>query len=241
MEGGRLDHLEGQAERRGARRAAVHRRAEEGQGEYTFNVRQTYSDGSVVEWSGDEDSDTPAAHIAAPARDELVERRLGLEQDDRDHRARRRRARAARRRRRARRGEAFGMRLGGRAGALLVVFDGCAGAAGGGVGTRLAARDATAGERRARPTADPGPPHLQRAHRAALRRHLGHGRAGQPGDGGQPGDRARRRELDLHQVQHAQAGLVPRVVARDLGRRAPGARVRSRSPSGRVLGRRRSS
>ena len=34
-------------------------------GEYTFNVRQTYSDGSVVEWSGDEDSDTPAARIAA--------------------------------------------------------------------------------------------------------------------------------------------------------------------------------
>ena len=34
-------------------------------GEYTFNVRQTYSDGSVVEWSGSEDSDTPAARIEA--------------------------------------------------------------------------------------------------------------------------------------------------------------------------------
>jgi uncharacterized protein YcnI len=36
-------------------------------GEYAFSVRQTYSDGSVVEWSGDESSDTPAARIAATA------------------------------------------------------------------------------------------------------------------------------------------------------------------------------
>jgi uncharacterized protein YcnI len=36
-------------------------------GEYVFKVRQTYSDGSVVEWSGSEDSDTPAARIEATA------------------------------------------------------------------------------------------------------------------------------------------------------------------------------
>jgi hypothetical protein len=30
-------------------------------------VRQTYSDGSVVLWSGDESSDTPAARITATA------------------------------------------------------------------------------------------------------------------------------------------------------------------------------
>jgi uncharacterized protein YcnI len=30
---------------------------------YTFGVRQTYSDGSVVDWSGPESSDTPAATI----------------------------------------------------------------------------------------------------------------------------------------------------------------------------------
>ena len=30
---------------------------------YTFSVRQTYSDGSVVDWSGPESSDTPAATI----------------------------------------------------------------------------------------------------------------------------------------------------------------------------------
>jgi uncharacterized protein YcnI len=34
-------------------------------GEYVFTVRQTYSDGSVVEWSGAETSDTPAARITA--------------------------------------------------------------------------------------------------------------------------------------------------------------------------------
>ena len=31
-----------------------------GTGSYTFGVRQTYSDGSVVNWSGPESSDTPA-------------------------------------------------------------------------------------------------------------------------------------------------------------------------------------
>jgi uncharacterized protein YcnI len=32
---------------------------------YTFGVRQTYSDGSVVDWSGDESSDTPAPVVEA--------------------------------------------------------------------------------------------------------------------------------------------------------------------------------
>jgi uncharacterized protein YcnI len=32
---------------------------------YTFAVRQTYSDGSVVDWSGPESSDTPAPRIEA--------------------------------------------------------------------------------------------------------------------------------------------------------------------------------
>jgi uncharacterized protein YcnI len=32
---------------------------------YTFEVRQTYSDGSVVDWSGPESSDTPAPTIEA--------------------------------------------------------------------------------------------------------------------------------------------------------------------------------
>jgi uncharacterized protein YcnI len=32
---------------------------------YTFGVEQTYSDGSIVDWSGSESSDTPAATIEA--------------------------------------------------------------------------------------------------------------------------------------------------------------------------------
>jgi uncharacterized protein YcnI len=32
---------------------------------YAFTVRQTYSDGSVVEWSGNPDSDTPAPQVEA--------------------------------------------------------------------------------------------------------------------------------------------------------------------------------
>ncbi|MDX6466405.1 MAG: hypothetical protein QOI27_1445, partial [Gaiellaceae bacterium] len=34
-------------------------------GSYTFGVRQTYSDGSVVNWSGPESSDTPSAVVEA--------------------------------------------------------------------------------------------------------------------------------------------------------------------------------
>lgn len=36
-------------------------------GSFTFGVRQTYSDGSVVDWSGPESSDTPAPVIEARA------------------------------------------------------------------------------------------------------------------------------------------------------------------------------
>ncbi len=36
-----------------------------GSGSYTFDVRQTYSDGSVVNWSGPEASDTPAPVVKA--------------------------------------------------------------------------------------------------------------------------------------------------------------------------------
>ena len=36
-----------------------------GSGDYTFDVKQTYSDGSVVEWSGPESSDSPAPVVKA--------------------------------------------------------------------------------------------------------------------------------------------------------------------------------
>lgn len=34
-------------------------------GDYAFKVRQTYSDGSVVDWAGSESSDAPAPHVKA--------------------------------------------------------------------------------------------------------------------------------------------------------------------------------
>jgi uncharacterized protein YcnI len=34
-------------------------------GDFEFKVRQTYSDGTVVDWAGSESSDTPAPHIKA--------------------------------------------------------------------------------------------------------------------------------------------------------------------------------
>jgi hypothetical protein len=36
-----------------------------GSGTYTFDVRQTYSDNSIVDWSGPESSDSPAPTIKA--------------------------------------------------------------------------------------------------------------------------------------------------------------------------------
>jgi len=34
-------------------------------GDYAFDVRQTYSDGSVVDWAGPESADAPAPHVKA--------------------------------------------------------------------------------------------------------------------------------------------------------------------------------
>ena len=57
-------------------------------GTYTFQVQQTYSDGSIVDWSGPESADAPGADDRG---EELARRRRHLDADDR--RARRRRAR----------------------------------------------------------------------------------------------------------------------------------------------------
>ena len=40
------------------------------EGDYAFKVSQTYSDGSVVDWAGSEDSDTPAPVVAVGAAEE---------------------------------------------------------------------------------------------------------------------------------------------------------------------------
>ena len=37
------------------------------EGDYSFKISQTYSDGSVVDWAGNEDSDTPAPVMAVGA------------------------------------------------------------------------------------------------------------------------------------------------------------------------------
>jgi uncharacterized protein YcnI len=43
------------------------------EGEYAFTIRQTYSDGSIVNWSGNEDSDTPAARVTVGAAEHGAE------------------------------------------------------------------------------------------------------------------------------------------------------------------------
>ena len=173
MEGGNSITWKGKLERHRARRAAVHRRAQEGPG---------------VRLHG-------APDLLGRQRRRCGRATRARTRPPRTSRRRPRRAARAAARTRARRSRssrsssaasgcssaAPGSSRGGarhedrRAGGHAARrSDGCAGAAGGGVGTRLAARDATAGERRALPTANPGATHLQRAHRAALRGHLGH-------------------------------------------------------------------
>ena len=43
------------------------------EGDYAFKVSQTYSDGSVVDWAGSEDSDTPAPVVAVGAAEHGAE------------------------------------------------------------------------------------------------------------------------------------------------------------------------
>src|SRR6185436_7953685 len=43
------------------------------EGDYVFKVSQTYSDGSVVDWAGSEDSDTPAPVVAVGAAEHGAE------------------------------------------------------------------------------------------------------------------------------------------------------------------------
>ena len=120
---------------------------------YTFQVQQTYSDGSIVNWSGPESSDAPAPTIEAA---ELAGRRRVLGAGD--HRAGRRGARSARRRVRAGQsrleGAGAGMSRRGRivAAVAAVVAVGVA-AAERRVGARVSDQDGAGGERRARRSA----------------------------------------------------------------------------------------
>ena len=87
---------------------------------YTFQVEQTYSDGSIVNWSGSESSEDPAPTIEAANSLGGWLQRVGVD----DHRAGGRRARAARRCVRAARrveGAQPGMSRARRSGLVLVV------------------------------------------------------------------------------------------------------------------------
>ena len=140
---------------------------------YTFQVQQTYSDGSIVNWSGPESSDSPAPTIEAKSSLGGGGSSVAV-----DHRADRRRARPARRRVRARQPRRGGGSWHERAGADRRRARGAASRCGRGaerrVGARVPDQDRARGERRARRSAPERPADLRRGGRAAVRDHLGH-------------------------------------------------------------------
>ncbi len=197
---------------------------------YTFGVRQTYSDGKVVDWYGSESSDTPSPTIKS------VSSIGGGELDARGRRAGRW-ARSA-----SCSGSSRSSPGGGRW--HEAPRAGCSRPRHGGGGARgarrrLGARSAAAhvalGERRREQPARAGQAHLQRGGRAPLRDRLGH-RRGRPQRDERPapalGDRPRHARRP---AQTPAGGLVPRLLARDLRRRASGPRrlhVRGRAEPG---------
>ncbi len=211
------------------------------EGDYAFKVSQTYSDGSVVDWAGNEDSDTPAPVDGRGRRARRGGVPLRLEQDDRHHRARRRRARAAHRRRGPRRREALGMTRGGRASALLVAFVVALAvpALAWGHATLLGTQPQASGVL----TQPPTEVRLTFSERIEPRFAVISvtDAGGNQQIAGSPARTADDENAIFVPVEDALAGLVPGVVAHHLGRRAPDPRARSRSPSGRVPARRRSS
>ena len=83
---GRDDHESDVGRRRGcrpARRGFQFLGRADSSKTYTFGIRQTYSDGSVVDWNGAESSETPAATIEA--RPLVRRRRRQLDARDRSH------------------------------------------------------------------------------------------------------------------------------------------------------------
>ena len=142
---------------------------------YTFKVRQTYSDGTVVDWTGAEDSDTPAPTIEAAG---VARRRRELDAGDRrvlivGALGARRSARSSlllgRREARPWREPARSWRA-----RRCVVRSRCP-AGGAGAHAALAAHRPV-GERHGQRRTAGGRAHLQRAGRAALRGRLGHRR-----------------------------------------------------------------
>ena len=152
---------------------------------YTFQVQQTYSDGSIVNWSGPESSEAPAPTIEVEDSlggggvstltiIALVVGVLGLLAGG--VRARQRARGAA-----APAGDPW-RELAGADRCRAGRGRGRAGAAERRVGARVPGQDRPGGERRARRSAPERPADLRRGGRAAVRDHLGHQRRRAPGD-----------------------------------------------------------
>ena len=157
-------------------------------GTYTFQVEQTYSDGSIVNWTGPE-----SGHPGADDRGQELARRRRNADCWRSSRSSSGPSACslggarARRGRRGRRGSSRDAAAG--RGVLVALAAGrwsALGAAGRGVGARLPGQDVPVGERRGQRPAPGRRTHLRRSGRAAVRAHLGHRQGRAPGD-----DRAR--------------------------------------------------
>ena len=200
---------------------------------YTFQVEQTYSDGSIVNWAGAESSEAPAPTIEVASS---LGRRRRVAADD--HRADRRGARAAGGRVRAdRRGRGADAGVSWRRGIVLAVGRhaglGCASERG--VGACVPRQDGPGGERRAGRTAAEHPAYVRRGGRAAAGDHLGDRCRRAPGDdgarapvAGQPGHAGGSAAVT------SARGVVPDLLARDLGGRPSrrgGVHLRGRAES----------
>ena len=191
---------------------------------YTFKVRQTYSDGTVVDWSGPESSDTPAPSIEAKS----IARRWRREQHARDRRARPRGARLAVARRGLARGS--GRRDAGvtRRGRLVV---GRRGGRGRACATRgrwahaSLVRTTPVGERHRQRTP---PRQVVLTYSEAVEPRFAivsvTDAAGQQQIAGPPARRSERPDDARRAAAAPFRGLVPRLLARDLGRRTSGSR-----------------
>ena len=212
-------------------------------GTYTFQVQQTYSDGSIVDWTGSESSERPAPTIEAKAS-----LGGGGTSGADDHRARPRRARRHPRPRsrcsRAAAGkEAARMTQRGRGVLSSRARRVGADPAGGGVCARVPGQDVPDAERDPQHPAPGRRADLRRGGRAALRDHLGHRTppatrrrpaAGQPLAG-----------ESRHARRAAARRTCPRAGTSSTGARSRStaipSRARSRSRSARTQGPRRSS
>ena len=188
---------------------------------YTFGVRQTYSDGSVVDWSGPESSDTPAPTVEAKS---LVRRRRAARRS-RSSRSSSARSASCSASSRSSPAEGARWREAPRAIVLACRAAGGAGAAGRGVRARGAA--ARRFRRRACTLSAP-PKQVALTYSEAVEPRFAivsvTDAAGQQEAAGPPPRSPANPDTLARPAQAHARGLVPRLLARHLGRRPPGAR-----------------